>query len=438
VSARARILLVGGGYVGMYAALELQKRLGGRADLTLVNPENFMLYQPFLPEVASGNIEPRHVVVPLRQVLRRTRILVGEVDEIDHERRVATVRTEAGTTLWLDYDIVVVGAGSRSRVLPIPGLADRGIGFKSVAEAIYLRNHVIDRLEEAAATQDVERRRAALTFVFVGGGYAGVEALAELEDMASAAMKYYPQLHRRDMRWVLVEAAGTILPEIGPDLAAYVRRHLEGRGITVWLGTQLESAENGIMRLSNGERFAADTLAWTAGVRPETVAGRSGFAVDERGRILVDEFLRVRGVAGVWAAGDIAAIPDLVTGSTAPPTAQHALREARRLARNVAASIAGGEPEAFRHRNLGQLASLGRYKGAAKVLGVRVTGFPAWWLHRSYHILLMPTFARKARILADWTVGLLFPRDIAQLGSLQNPREAFRRAASGGPGSGRR
>jgi NADH:ubiquinone reductase (H+-translocating) len=437
MSARTRILLVGGGYVGMYAALELQKRLGGRADLTLVNPENFMLYQPFLPEVASGNIEPRHVVVPLRQVLRRTRILVGEVHEIDHERRVATVRTQAGTSLRLDYDIVVVGAGSRSRVLPIPGLAERGIGFKSVAEAIYLRNHVIDRLEEAAETPDVERRRAALTFVFVGGGYAGVEALAELEDMASAAMKYYPQLRRRDMRWVLVEAAGTILPEIGPDLAAYVRRHLEARGITVWLGTQLESAEDGIMQLSNGERFAADTLAWTAGVRPEAVAERSGFAVDERGRILVDEFLRVRGVADAWAAGDNAAIPDLVTGSSAPPTAQHALREARRLARNIVASTSGGEPEPFRHRNLGQLASLGRYKGAAKVLGVRVTGFPAWWLHRSYHILLMPTFARKARILADWTVGLLFPRDIAQLGSLHNPREAFRRAATDESGSGR-
>jgi NADH dehydrogenase len=415
----------------MYAALELERRIGGRAELTLVNPENFMLYQPFLPEVASGNIEPRHVVVPLRQILRRTRILVGEVAEIDHERRRATVRSEEDPSSPLEYDIVVVGAGSRSRVLSIPGLAERGIGFKSVAEAIYLRNHVIDRLEEAAETRDAERRRAALTFVFVGGGYAGVEALAELEDMASAALTYYPQLRREDMRWLLVEAANTILPEIGPDLAGYVKRHLEERGISVWLGTQLESAEGGIMRLSNGERFAADTLAWTAGVRPEAVAGRSGFPVDERGRILVDEFLRVRGVADAWAAGDNAAIPDLVTGSTAPPTAQHALREARRLARNLAASTSGGKLEPFRHRNLGQLASLGRYKGAAKVLGVRVTGFPAWWLHRTYHILKMPTLARKSRIVADWTVGVLFPRDIAQLGSLQNPREAFRRAAGG-------
>jgi NADH dehydrogenase len=434
VTRRTRILLVGGGYVGMYAALELQKRAGRRADVTVVNPENFMLYQPFLPEVASGNIEPRHVVVPLRQVLRHARIVVGEVTQIAHDRRTATVRTGDGETFELGYDVIVVGAGSRSRVLPVPGLAEHGIGFKSVAEAIYLRNHVIGRLEEAAETPDPERRRAALSFVFVGGGYAGVEALAELEDMAGAAMRYYPQLRREDMRWVLVEAAGTILPEIGLDLAAYVRVHLEERGIAVMLETRLESAEGGVMKLSSGESFAADTLVWTAGVKPEPVAARSGFPVDDRGRVVVDEYLRVRGIEGAWAAGDDAAVPDLLRGGTAPPTAQHALREARRLGRNIAATLTGGPLEPFRHRNLGQLATLGRFKGAATVLGARVTGFPAWWLHRSYHILMMPTLSRKSRILADWTVGLLFPRDIAQLGSIHNPRQPFERAA-GGEGS---
>ncbi len=424
-----RILIVGGGYVGMYSALELQGLDG--VELTLVNPENFMLYQPFLPEVASGNIEPRHVVVPLRQVLRETNIVVGEVAELDHPNRLATVRTDDGESIAIGYDVVVLGAGSRSRVLPIPGLAERGIGFKTVSEAIYLRNHVIDRLDEAAATSDEERRRAALTFVFVGGGYAGVEALAELEDMACYAMRYYPQLRRVMMRWVLVEAADGILPEIGSDLAAYVRRHLAGRGIEVLLGTRLASAEGGLMRLSDGQQFRADTLVWTAGVKPEPLAQRSGFPVDDRGRVVVDEFLRVRDVEGAWAAGDAAAIPDLVTGGTAPPTAQHALREARRLGRNLVASMSGRPLEPFRHRNLGQLASLGRFKGVAKVLGVRLTGFPAWWLHRSYHILMMPTISRKSRIIADWTVGLLFPRDIAQLGSLHNPREPFERAAGG-------
>ena len=429
MSARTRILLVGGGYVGMYTALELRKRLGDDIALTIANPENFMLYQPFLPEVASGNIEPRHVVVPLRQVVPGARIVVGEVTEIDHADRVATVRNADGETFRLEYDVVVIGAGSRSRVLPIPGLAERGIGFKSVAEAIYLRNHLIGRLDEAAETPDPQKRRTALTFVFVGGGYAGVEALAELQDMAVAALAYYPNLRRSDMRWMLVEAAGTILPEIGADLAAYVRSHLEGRGIRVLLQTRLESAEGGVMTLSNGESFAADTLVWTAGVRPEPVARRSGFPVDERGRVVVDEFLRVQGFEGVWSAGDNAAIPDLVTGRTAPPTAQHALREARRLGRNVAASIRGQPLEAFRHRNLGQLASLGRYRGAATVLGVRLTGFPAWFLHRTYHILMMPTLGRKARIIMDWTVGLLFPRDIVQLGSIHHPREIFERAA---------
>jgi NADH dehydrogenase len=431
VTARTRILFVGGGYVGLYAALEVRRLLGARADVTVVNPENFMMYQPFLPEVASGNIEPRHVVVPLRQVLRGATIVVGEVTRIEHDRRTAAVRTIDGHELEIGYDEVVVGAGSRSRVLPVPGLAERGVGFKTVSEAIYLRNRVIDRLDEAADTRDAERRRAALTFLFVGGGYAGVEALAELQDMATAALEFYPQLRRDEMHWVLVEAASTILPEIGRDLAAWVRRHLLERGIEVLLETRLESAEGGVMRLSNGRSFRADTLVWTAGVKPEPVAGRSGFDLDDRGRVAVDEFLRVRGVEHAWAAGDVAAIPDVIGGGTAPPTAQHALREARRLGRNLVASRTGGRMEPFRHRNLGQLASLGRYKGAAKVLGVRLHGFPAWWLHRTYHILMMPTLSRKARIVADWTVGVLFPRDIAQLGSLHHPREPFERAAGG-------
>jgi NADH dehydrogenase len=265
--------------------------------------------------------------------------------------------------------------------------------------------------------------------VFVGGGYAGVEALAELQDMAVGALRYYPQIRPEDMRWMLVEATGTILPEIGPDLAGYVRMHLEMRGIRVLLQTQLESAEGGVIKLSSGESFAANTLVWTAGVRPEPVGQRAGFPTDDRGRIEVDEYLRVRGVEGAWAAGDDAAIPDLVTGRTAPPTAQHALREARRLGSNIASTITGGPLEPFRHRSLGQLTSLGRYKGAAKVLGLRLTGFPAWFLHRTYHILKMPTLGRKSRIIADWTVGLLFPRDIVQLGSIHHPRDEFERAA---------
>jgi NADH dehydrogenase len=427
-----RVLIVGGGYVGMYAALEMERELAAAGhDLTLVNIENYMQYQPFLPEVASGNIEPRHVVVPLRQVLKKTNVLVGEVQRIDHEGRVATIRTPNREDVDVPYDVLVLGAGSRSRVLPVPGLAEHGVGFKTVAEAIFLRNHVLSRLDAAAEEPDEDHRRAALTFVFVGAGYAGVEALAELEDMARSAIDYYPNLHADDMRWVLVEAASRILPELSADLADYVRSRLRSRGIEVMVNTTLESAEGGVMRLSNGMCFPADTLVWTAGVKPEPLAAHSGFPVDERGRVVVDEYMRVRGVEDAWAAGDNAAVPDLSTGGVSPPTAQHALRQARRLGKNVIASIQGGKVEPFRWRNLGQLASLGRYKGAALVLGVKVRGFPAWFLHRSYHLLMMPTLNRKVRIIMDWTVGLLFPRDVAQLGSIHRPRDAFERAARG-------
>jgi NADH dehydrogenase len=427
---RKRVLIVGGGYIGMYSALRMEEPLARDGhELVLVNAENFMQNQPFLPEVASGNIEPRHVLVPLRQVLRKTRVLVGEVERVDHDRRIATIRIGDGETVELVYDVVVLGAGSRSRVLPVPGLAEHGIGFKTVPEAIYLRNQLLSRLDAATGTADPERRRAALTFVFVGAGYAGVEALAELEDLGRAAVRYYPGMTRDDMRWVLVELADHILPELGRDMAEYVRRELEDRHIEVLLSTRLESVEGGVVRLSDGQEFPADTLVWTAGVKPERLGTRSGFPVDEAGRIVVDEFLRVKGVPDAWAAGDNAAVPDLVTGGIAPPTAQHAVRQGKRLGENVVASLRGGPLRPFRWRNLGQLASLGRYKGAAKVLGLKLRGFPAWWLHRSYHLLYMPTFDRKVRIVADWTVGLLFPRDVVQLGSLQRPREQFRRAA---------
>jgi len=427
-----RILIVGGGYAGTLIARRVQRGLRRRGhELTVVNPENFMQYQPFLPEAAAGNIEPRHVVVPLRQVLRKTRFVAGEVTLLDHERRVATVRQMDGEVVEETYDVVVVTAGSRSRILPVPGLAEHGVGFKTVTEAIYLRNRVLSCLEVAAEATDPERRRAALTFVFVGAGYAGVEALAELEDMARSALRFYPMLRLEDMRWVMVEASPRILPEIGEKLSAYARRRLEQRGIEVLTDTRLESAVDGVIELSNGAAYRADTLVWTTGVKAESLAGRSGFPVDRQGRVTTDEFLRVTGVDGAWACGDTAAVPDLHTGGICPPTAQHALFQSRRLAKNMLRAASGKPPRAFRHRNLGQIASLGLYRGVANPLGFRVRGFPAWFLHRTYHLLRMPTASRKVRIVFDWTVGLFFPRDIVQLGSLQHPREPFRRATGG-------
>jgi NADH dehydrogenase len=426
---RRRVLIVGGGYVGMYTGLVLQRALSRvPMEITLINQENFMTYQPFLPEVASGNIEPRHVVVSLRQALRRVNLVVGEVRRIDADARVAHARLMDGREVELAYDVLILGAGSRSRVLPVPGLKEHAVGFKTLEEAIYLRNRVLSRLDFAAEEDDEDARCAALTFVVVGAGYAGVEALAELEDLSRAAVAEIPNLSVEDLRWVLIEATERILPELDRGLAEYARRRLESRNIEVLLSTRLESAEEGVMRLTNGDEFRADTLVWTTGVKAEPLAARSGLPVDERGRLRVDEFLRVEGVSEVWSAGDTAAVPDRDAGGYSPPTAQHALRQARRLAANILATFEGKEPEPFRYRNLGQLCSLGRYKGVAMVMGVKLKGFPAWFLHRSYHLVMMPTLGKKVRIAFDWTVGLFFARDVVQLGSLQRPREPFERA----------
>jgi NADH dehydrogenase len=427
--AAKRILVVGGGFAGLYAAMQLRRATQAGHRVTVVNPENFMQYQPFLPEVASGTIDPRAVVVPLRRVLKHCEVVIGEVERVDHEPRQARLRLAGGRRETIGYDVVVLAPGSWSRVLPIPGLAEHGVGFKTVQEAIWLRNRVLSQLDLAAETDDPERRRAALTFVFVGGGYAGVEALGELEDLARDAVESYPAMRVSEMRWVLVEAASKILPELGEDLADYATERLRERGIEVLLRTRLDAIDDGMVRLSDGRAFGADTVVWTAGVKPSPLAAESGFPVDEAGRVRVDASLRVDGVPDAWAAGDAAAVPDRSTGGFMPPTAQHGMRQGKRLGRNVLAVLEGRSPEPFEYRNIGGVCSLGRYKGVARIWGVRLRGFPAWFAHRSYHLYAMPTLPRKAKIAADWTIALLFPRDLAQLGSLQHPRDPFRRAA---------
>ena len=428
-----RILVVGAGFGGLYAAMGLRRAVELGHRVTVVNPENFMQYQPFLPEVASGTIDPRAVVVPLRRVLRHCEVVIGEVERVDHDERTARVRLADGRQVATRYDVVVLAPGSWARVLPIPGLAEHGVGFKTVQEAIWLRNHVLSRLDVAAATDDPERRRAAMTFVFVGGGYAGVEALGELEDLARDALESYPGLRPDQMRWTLVEAAGSILPEIDSGLAEYALERLRARGIEVLLHTLLESAEGGTLRLSDGQVFRSDTLVWTAGVKPSPLASESGFPVDDSGRVRTDAYLRVEGFEDAWASGDAAAVPDRLAGGVMPPTAQHGMRQGKRLASNLVAVLEGRTPEPFDYRGIGAVVSLGRYKGVAVIRGVRLRGFPAWFAHRSYHLYAMPTLTRKVKIAADWTVALLFPRDIAQLGSLEHPRQPFERAAGAPP-----
>jgi len=436
-SARTRVLVVGGGYVGMYTALRLQKRLRAelrarRVEIIVVDPRSYMTYQPFLPEAAAGSLEPRHVVVPLRRVLPHCEVLTGRVEGVDHGRRVARIVPPRGAPYDLSYEVIVLAPGSVARTMPIPGLAEHGIGFKQVEEAIALRNQVLESLDLATTVTDHAARRALLTFVFVGGGYAGIEALAELEDMAAYATRYYPGLSKGDIRFVLVEATGRILPEVGEDLGRYTVEQLRKRGIEVRLGTRLESCVGGHVVLSDGEEFDAETLVWTAGVKAHPMLTRTDLPLDEKGRLRCQADLRVEGVEGAWSAGDCAAVPDLTAaaGATASPSAQHAVRQAKVLGDNIALVLHGREPRAYAHRHVGSVASLGMYKGVAQVYGVKLRGFPAWFMHRTYHVSRMPTLNRKIRVILDWTLALFFRREVVALGSLQHPREEFSEATA--------
>jgi NADH:ubiquinone reductase (H+-translocating) len=427
-----RILVVGGGYVGLYVALHLQKRLRpGEATVTVVDPHSYMTYQPFLPEAGAGTLEPRHVVASLRRVLSKCEILNGRIVSVDHRSRRAMLAPFEGPRRMLEYDTIVVCPGSISRTLPIPGLAEVGISFKTVAEAIYLRNHVLARMDAAASTDDEEIRRRALTFVFVGGGYAGIEALAELEDMARDACKFYPSIGHHQMRWVLVEASGRILPEVSPAMGEYTVRQLTNRGIEVRRNTRLKSVIGGHVVLDDGDEFDAETLVWTAGVRAHPMLEATDFPLDDRKRIMCTPFLQVKGVPGAWAAGDSAAVPDLSKGGdeTTGPSAQHAVRQAKRLALNILAELRGGPLVPYEHAYAGSVASLGLYKGVAEIYGIKLRGFPAWFAHRTYHVARVPTLNRKVRVLTDWTIALFFRREIVSLGAFQDPRADFREAA---------
>jgi NADH:ubiquinone reductase (H+-translocating) len=426
------IVILGGGYVGMYTALGLKKHLHkGEAQVTVIEPRSVMTYQPFLPEAAAGSLEPRHVVVPLRRTLRGCDVITGRVVGLDHARRIVTVEPSQGREYDLAYDILVVALGSVARTLPIPGLAENAVGFKQIEEAIALRNQVLDRLDAAASVQDARLRARALSFVFVGGGYAGVEALAELEDMARFATRYYENITAADMRWVLVEAADRILPEVGDDMGRYTVDRLTERGIDVKLGTRLDSCVGGHVVLSDGTTFDADTIVWTAGVKANPVLTASDLPLDDRGRVLAGADLRITGLENAWTAGDNAAVPDLANpGQLCSPSAQHAVRQARLLASNIVAVLRGKPPAEYRHKHVGSVASLGLHKGVAQVYGIKLKGFPAWFMHRTYHMSRMPTLNRKIRVVLDWTLALFFSRDVTSLGSLQRAREEFERAAS--------
>jgi NADH:ubiquinone reductase (H+-translocating) len=418
------VVIAGGGFGGLYAARRLERTLPRHsARITLISDLNFLLYSPLLPGAAAGTLEPRHVVVPIREELEWTDVRIGRVTGADTERNELRYRGFDGQERIERYDQLVVALGSISRVLPVPGLAEHGLGFKTLADAIDLRNRALLNLEIAETLDDPEQRREYLTYVFVGAGYAGVEGIAELQDYVADVIDRYPRCRLDGTRWVLVEALDRIMPEIPRKLADFATKELRGRGIEIRTGTRLDSLDATSATLSDGERIPTRSLCWTAGVKPAPAVAGLGLPYAAHGRIETDATLRVRGHDNVWAVGDAAAVPDPAKGGKqpCPPTAQHAIRQGRLVARNIAATLGPGRVRKFRYRTLGVFVDLGRHKAVATMTVIRLRGFPAWFAARTYHLAMMPGMVRKLRLMADWTVGLFFGRAAAELGQLGHP-----------------
>lgn len=418
------VVIAGGGFSGLYAALRLERRLPRHsARIQLVSEVNYMLYTPLLPGAAAGTLEPRHVVVPLREELDWTDIRLGSVTGADPSRSELWMRSVDGRDKTLRYDHLILALGSVSRALPVPGLAEHALGFKNLPEAIALRNRALWNLEVAESLDDPEQRREYLTFVFVGAGYAGVEGIAELKDFVADVIDRYPRCRLEGTRWILVEAEHRIMQEIPESLAEFATRELRGRGLEIRTGTRLDSVDARSATLSTGERVPTRTVCWTAGVKPPAVVRELGLPLERSGRIETDATTRVAGTRNVWAIGDAAAVPDPAKRyrGPSPPTAQHAIRQGRRAADNVAASLRGRRTRRFRYRTLGVFVDMGQHKAVATMLGVRLRGFPAWFAARTYHLAMMPGTGRRLRLMADWTVGLFFGRASAELGQLGHP-----------------
>jgi NADH dehydrogenase len=427
-----RIVIVGGGYAGFYTAWKLEKQLSPHeAELVIIDPRPYMTYQPFLPEVSAGSIEARHAAVSLRTHLRRTKVVAGTVTSIAHATKTVTVRPTDGADYALTYDVIVVTAGAVTRKLPVPGADDVAIGMKHVEEAVAIRDRLLTAFDRAAALPPGPERSRLLTVVFVGGGFSGVEGFSELLSLATDLLEQYPELSFSDLSFHLVEAHTRILPEVTDRPGAWVVRHLEQRGGHIHLDARAISLEGGHVVLSNGEEFDANLIVWTAGNGAHPViAKHTDLPTDERGRIVVRPDLRVgtvdEPVDGAWAAGDNAAVPDLaVPGTTTVPNAQHAVRQGKRLAANIVAVLHGRQPRPYRHASLGVVATLGLGRGILQYKGLVITGFLAWVMHRGYHVLAIPTWERKFRVLLIWLSALVAGRDIVSLLSVQNPREAF-------------
>ena len=435
-----KILIVGGGYAGFYTALKLDKWLRrGEAEVTVVDPLPYMTYQPFLPEVAAGSIEPRHAVVSLRRHLSKSaEVVTAKVTAIDHANKTATITPEVGEPWQLAYDVIVVTAGAVSRTFPIPGVADQAIGLKNIEEAVEVRDRILTNFQKASNLPAGPERDRLLTFVVVGGGFAGIEAIGEMRSLASSLVRYYPTLSFEDTHFHLIEAMGRIMPEVSLKTSHWVIKNLESRGVDVHLETQLTSAVGGVVEMSTGESFESDTIVWTAGVMANPVVRNTDLPVEERGRLRVGTDLRLVTEDGdvvpdAWGAGDVSAVPDLSGGGVGGycvPNAQHAVRQGKLMARNIVATLRGDEPKEYFHKNLGAVAGIGLGEGVFQAGKFSVKGLIAWFMHRGYHGLAIPTWERKIRVFVVWFLNFFLRRDVVSLEARRFPRASFEEFAA--------
>ena len=419
-----QILILGGGFGGVYAALELEKTLARDHDvhITLINRDNFFLFTPMLHEVAASDLDITHIVNPVRKLLKRIEFFDGDVQSIDlpNKRVVVTHGIREPHPHELEYDYLIIALGSITNFFNLPGLEERALTMKSLGDAIHLRNRLIHHMEEADFECCPAVRGPLLTFVVAGGGFAGAETIASINDFLREGVKFYPHLTEKMLRLVLVHPGDFILPELGEKLGHYAQQKLAERGVEIRVNTRVTGYTGDEVSLNDGTTIRTQSLIWTAGTSPNPLLNDLPCEKD-RGRLLVNECMEVKGWPGVWALGDCALVPDLTTGKYSPPTAQHALREGKTVARNVAAEIRGGEKTQFVFKTIGQLASIGRRTGVARVLGINFSGFVAWWLWRTIYLSKLPRLEKKLRVALDWTLDLLFTKDLVKFVTLRAP-----------------
>src|SRR6201982_1195667 len=417
-----RVVIAGGGFAGLYAAMHFDKRLARQADgeVTLISRDNFILFTPMLHEVAAGDLYPGDIVNPLRRILRHVKVVEADVCTVDLTGRIVGCRGGiAEHELNFEFDHLLLTLVSETNICTMDGVRDWSVTMKILTDAALLRNRMVALLEEASLQSDEAARRQLLTFVTAGGGFSGTETTGAVNDFVRETVRYYPQLGEELIRVVMVHPGNFILPKLGEELGRYAEHKLRQRKVEVIKGPRVANYDGVLVTLSDATAIPAATLIWTAGVKPSPVIAQLP-CQKERGRLLVSEYLAVTGVPGLWAAGDCAAVPILNTENFHPPTAQHGLREGVTVAKNIEAVVLDRPLKSFRYQMMGQLASIGHHTGVAMVFGIKFSGFIAWWFWRGVYLMKLPRLAKKLRVMASWTLDLFFGQEIEQTISVRD------------------